>query len=149
MRKIEKRVFQAVVALGSLVPICGGAAGMLLGPRMLDSASFASPELDSHFRYLSGLLLGIGLGYASTIPRIETNGNRFLLLTCIVVMGGAGRSMSLLAIGTPPATMMAALAMELLVTPALALWQRRIARQAKCWLPSVSRDDARSKSLAP
>ncbi len=130
MSKVEKRLFQAVVALGSLVPICGGAAGMLLGPRMLDSAPLGSPELDSHFRYLSGLLLGIGLGYASTIRRIETNGQRFLLLTCIVVVGGIGRFLSLLAIGTPPAAMMAALAMELLVTPALALWQRRLAPQA-------------------
>jgi hypothetical protein len=72
-------------------------------------------------------LLGIGLGYVSTIPRIETRGARFRLLTVIVVMGGIGRLIALLASGAPSPTMLAALVMELIVTPALALWQYRVA----------------------
>jgi hypothetical protein len=130
MTKIETRSLQIAVAAGSLVPIGAGGAGMLLGPRMLGAGMAGPADLDSHFRYLSGLLLGIGLGYASTIPNIETHGRRFLLLTCIVVTGGAGRLLSLLSIGPPSPAMVAALAMELLVTPGLALWQHRIARQA-------------------
>jgi hypothetical protein len=127
---IVKRALQLAVALGSLVPIGAGAAGVLLGPRMLGAAIVASGDLDSHFRYLSGLLLGLGLGFASTIPRIETHATRFRLLTCIVVLGGFARLLSLPAIGAPSRTMTAALVMELLVTPGLALWQHRIARRA-------------------
>jgi len=56
---------------------------------------------DSHFRYLSGLLLGIGLGFWSTIPRIEANGDRFRLLSFIVVAGGLARFTSLALIGLP------------------------------------------------
>ena len=128
---MEKRALQLAVAVGSLVPIGAGAAGVLMGPHMLGSASVVSGDLDSHFRYLSGLLLAIGLGYASTIPRIETHGGRFRLLTFIVVLGGLGRALSVLAIGIPPPAMAAALVMELLVAPGLALWQHRIARLAK------------------
>jgi hypothetical protein len=95
---------------------------------MLGSASVGAGDLDSHFRYLSGLLLAIGVGFVSTIPRIETHGGRFRLLTGIVVMGGIGRLLSLLAIGMPSSAMIAALGMELLVTPGLAIWQRRVAR---------------------
>ncbi len=125
-----KQILQIAVALGSLVPIAAGAAGVLLGPRMLGATIVASGDLDSHFRYLSGLLLAIGLGYASTIPRIETHGDRFRLLACIVMVGGFGRLMSVLSIGFTSPAMAAALVMELLVTPCLALWQWRVARQA-------------------
>ncbi|MGA3398611.1 MAG: DUF4345 domain-containing protein [Acetobacteraceae bacterium] len=126
-----KRTLQIAVALGSLVPIGAGAAGALLGPRMLGAAAVASGDLDSHFRYLSGLLLAIGLGYASTIPRIETHEAQFRLLTCIVVVGGLGRLVSVLSIGFTSPTMAVALVMELLVAPGLALWQHRVARQAR------------------
>jgi hypothetical protein len=128
MRGFEKRALQVAVALGSLVPIGAGAAGVLLGPRMLGDAA-ATGDLDSHFRYLSGLLLGIGLGYVSTIPGIERRGERFAVLTFIVVLGGCGRLLLVLSKGFSSPAMEAALAMELVVTPGLALWQYRVARQ--------------------
>jgi len=126
MSAIERRALQVIVAVGSLVPLYAGAAGMVMGPRLI-SGALGSVDLDSHIRYLSGLLLGIGIGYASTVPRIERHGSRFRLLTGIVVLGGIGRLVSLLTVGPPSAAMKAALVLELLVTPALALWQRRIA----------------------
>ena len=119
------------MAIGSLVPIGAGAAGILLGPRMLASGPFGPGDLDSHFRYLSGLLLAIGIGYASTVPRIEARGGRFRLLTFIVVLGGIGRLVSLLSIGPPSPAMAAALVMELIVAPGLALWQHRVAARTK------------------
>jgi hypothetical protein len=128
---IEKRSLQIAVALGSLVPIGAGAAGVLMGPHMLPSAGIGSADLDSHFRYLSGLLLAIGFAFASMVPRIEIHGGRFRLLTGIVVLGGLGRLLSALSIGFPSPPMTAALVMELVVTPALALWQLRVARQAR------------------
>jgi hypothetical protein len=128
VRPIERRALRVAVAIGSLVPIGAGGAGVWLGPRMLSPVATGSGDLDSHFRYLSGLLLAIGLGFLSTIPRNDAHTSRFRLLTCIVVVGGMGRLLSLLAIGSPSLVMMAALVMELIVTPGLALWQRRVAR---------------------
>lgn len=121
----ERRLLQIAVAVGSLVPIIAGAAGMVSGLAMVAVNGAASA--DSHFRYLSGLLLGIGIAFATTIPGIERHTTRFRVLTGIVVVGGAGRLMSLLLRGAPDAAMLAALAMELVVTPALALWQARVA----------------------
>ncbi|HYM72876.1 MAG TPA: DUF4345 domain-containing protein [Stellaceae bacterium] len=122
-------MLQVVVAVGSLVPISAGAAGIALGPAMVDMG--ATPALaDSHFRYLSGLLLGIGLGFITTVPRIETHAARFRLLAAIVVVGGLGRLLSLLTHGYPNPGMLFGLVMELAVTPALALWQARVAGRA-------------------
>jgi hypothetical protein len=122
----SKRGLQVAVALCSLVPISAGAAGVLLGPALVGVGG--SAELDSHFRYLSGLLLGIGLGYATAVPEIERQRGRFLLLGGIVVVGGIARLWSLLAAGAPSSVMFGALVMELIVTPLLTLWQIRVSR---------------------
>jgi hypothetical protein len=126
---LERRALQVVVAIGCCVPLGAGGAGMLMGPRILGPEAVGSGDLDSHFRYLSGLLLGIGVGFVSTIPRIEAHGGRFRLLTGIVVAGGIGRLAGLLETGAPSAAMTAALGMELIVTPALAMWLWRLAKR--------------------
>jgi hypothetical protein len=124
----ERRALQIAVALGSLVPIGGGLAGVLLGPDGFAGHAAWPTDLDSHVRYLSGLLLAIGLAYASAVPGIARRRRRFRLLCFIVVVGGLSRLLSLLFIGMPSPVMLAALGMELLVTPALTLWQDRVAR---------------------
>jgi uncharacterized membrane protein YfcA len=125
----ERLWLQIVVALGGLVPVGAGLGGILMGPRL--AGAFAAPvPLDSHFRYLSGLLLAIGIGFWSTIPHIERQSARFRLLTALVVVGGLGRLVSLFELGPPDAPMVFGQAMELLVTPALAFWQARLARAA-------------------
>jgi hypothetical protein len=131
MRGVERRALQIAIAVACLVPLGAGAAGMFLGPRIMGPGVGDSGDLDSHFRYLSGLLLGIGIGFVSTISRIETQGQRFLLLTGIVVAGGIGRLLAIPLFGPPSRAMAAAAVMELIVTPGLALWQRRVARAAR------------------
>jgi uncharacterized membrane protein YfcA len=122
----ERRLLQVVVAIASLIPICAGAMGVLLGPAMVQ-VHVAPAAADSHYRYLSGLLLGIGCAFISTVPRIELRGARFRMLTGIVAIGGFSRLLSLLLRGYPDAPMLFGLVMELFVTPALALWQSRVA----------------------
>ncbi|MBC7859636.1 MAG: DUF4345 family protein [Burkholderiaceae bacterium] len=123
---MELRLAQAAVAFGGCVPVLAGGAGVLFGPGMVGADWDAAA--DSHFRYLSGLLLGIGLAFWSCIPRLPDQTARFRLLTAIVVLGGAGRLLGLALLGSPGGPMAAALVMELLVTPLLCLWQMRIAR---------------------
>lgn len=122
----ERRWLQAAVALGSLVPILAGLAGILGGVRPFGSG-LIDAAASSHTRYLSGLLLGIGLGFVSTIPRIENAGPRFTLLTLIVVCGGLARLGGVLFADALSASVLFALAMELVVTPLLWWWQRRVA----------------------
>ena len=123
----ERRLLQIAVGFGSLVPILAGGAGMLWGPEMVGGG--AAADLDSHMRYLSGLLFGIGLGFASCIPRIEEHSARFRLLGAIVLVGGLGRALSLFDVGLPGREHRLALGMELGTVPVLLLWQWRVARR--------------------
>jgi hypothetical protein len=126
----EKRLLQLAVALGCVVPLLAGGAGAIDGPAMLHGVGHAPPaDLDSHFRYLSGLLLAIGLGFASCVPGIERKTKRFRLLALLVFTGGLGRLASLFAVGVPSAGHVFGLAMELGATPLLVLWQARVARR--------------------
>ncbi len=127
----ERGLLRALVGLFGFVPVLAGLAGVILGPAMAGLAAQATPlSLDSHTRYLSGLLLGIGLGFWSTIPSIERQTARFRLLTAIVFAGGLSRLLGVVLAGVPPAPMLGGLTMELVVTPLLCVWQGRVAAQA-------------------
>jgi hypothetical protein len=103
----------------------------LAGVGAHDAAQQAAVSLDSHFRYLSGLLLGIGILFWWAIPAIERQGQLVRALTLIVVIGGLGRALSLIELGEPGSEgMRLALIMELVVTPLICLWQRRVEVQS-------------------
>lgn len=122
----ERRALQLAVALASLVPILAGAAGIALGVAMV-GVDHAPAGADAHFRYLSGLLLGVGVAFLAAVPRIERHATRFRLLGLLVVIGGFARLLSLCLRGNPNGPLLFALVMELVVTPILVLWQSRVA----------------------
>ncbi len=68
-RAMEKRLFQLAIFLGGFVPVLAGLDGALRGTRFI--GTWPGQAADSHFRYLSGLLLGIGLIMWGCIPTIE------------------------------------------------------------------------------
>ena len=122
---------RVAVAVGGLVPVSAGLAGVVLGSSIIGDIDLsARASANGHFRYLSGLLLGIGLGFWSTIPAIERQTARVRLLTAIVFVGGIGRLIGLAVNGQPSGAMLFALTMELVVTPLLCLWQSHVARDA-------------------
>lgn len=127
----ERQLLQGAIIIASLVPIAAGLAGIILGPAMIEMASLGV-NTDSHFRYLSGVLLAIGLAFLSLVARIETETLRFPLLTLLVFAGGLARLVSVAAIGTPGRSMLAGLAMELAIAPLLCLWQGSLARRFQC-----------------
>lgn len=135
----ERRLLQASVAALALVPILAGAAGVVLGLGAFGLHAQLPLGGDSHARYLSGLIFGVGLGFWSTVPRIEAQGARFRVLTGVVLVGGLARLYALARYGVPPRPMLAALAMELAVTPGLAIWRESLERRlARATAPALA-----------
>ena len=121
---VEKRLLQIVVAIACLVPVFGGGAGVWFGAGLFGGHG---ANLDSHLRYLSGLLLAIGLVFAVSIPHIESHRDRFRLLTVIVLVGGLSRLLGMFISGAWLQMTLLTLCMELGVTPLLCWWQNGFA----------------------
>lgn len=122
----ERRLFQIAVLAGSVVPITAGAAGAFHGPEMIRALTAGSADLDSHFRYLSGLLLGIGVAFVFCVVHIERRSAMFRTLGFIVVIGGLARLLGAAIHGMPSGAHRLAMVMELLVVPVLLIWLQRL-----------------------
>ncbi len=127
----ERRLLQIAVAIACLLPFVVGGQGVLQGPAAFGGLADVPRDLDSHFRYISGIFFATGLGFASCIARIEAKGARFRLLGMLIVVGGIARGVSLLSVGAPSTGHLLGLGMELVVMPLLLLWQARVARLAR------------------
>lgn len=129
-REAERRLLQAAVALGCLSPLYFGLRGVIEGPAMLAGMDpgQAPPDLLSHYRYLSGLFLGVGFVLLSCLPAIERRTARFRWTCAAVVIGGLARAFGMVTGDAPSAGHWLALAAELGVVPLLLLWQARVAR---------------------
>jgi hypothetical protein len=124
---MEKRCLQLAMILAAWVPIYGGFTGVVYGARAF--GDWPGHAADSHVRYLSGLLLAIGLIYLSCAPTIERRGAIVRTLTALVLAGGLSRLAGVFLAGDP-GSMRWTLAMELGVAPALCVWQARVAAAA-------------------
>ena len=118
----ERQFLQIAVAFAGLVPVTAGALGAIR-PELLIGGP--APAL-AHGAYLSGLLLGLGLAFWSLVPAIERQGAVFGLLTALVLLGGLARTLAAIRLGAWNLAVTLPLVMELGVTPALYLWQRRV-----------------------
>lgn len=126
--RLERKLLQICILAGAGVPLLAGGSGMIFGTSMFGDMSDLSS--DSHFRYLSGLLFGIGVAFLHAIPTIERRTAYVRLLSAIVFTGGISRLAACLFVGVPELPMVLAIVMELVVTPLLCFWQARIAKRA-------------------
>ena len=126
---IEKRLLQLVVTIACLVPLLTGGESILRGAAWMAHGP-VPVDLDSHFRYVSGIFFALGVAFTTCIADIERKGARFRLLGAMVVCGGLARLVSLLTVGTPSRGHLFGLCMELGVVPLLMAWQWSLARRA-------------------
>jgi hypothetical protein len=121
---MERRCLQIAMIFAACVPIYGGLNGVLAGARAF--GPWPGHPADSHMRYLSGVLLAIGLVYLGCVPAVERHASVIRTLTALVLAGGLSRLAGVFLSGDP-GSMRWTLAMELGVAPALCLWQARVA----------------------
>lgn len=126
---VEKRLLQSTMALVLILPFTAAVAGVVQGPSFLGKPPSVPIDLDSHFRYVSGIFLAMLLLYVSCIPDIERKGTRLRLLCLLTVGGGLARLFSLATVGVPSIGHQVGLAIELGIAPAMYLWQTRVARR--------------------
>ena len=120
----ERTLLQAAIAIVCLVPLTVASVSIVRGAMWLQPQP--GTDLDSHFRYLSGIFLVMGVAFLTCIPGIESKTERFRLLGAMVVGGGLARLVSLGVVGEPSPGHLLGLCIELTVVPLLVAWQTRI-----------------------
>jgi hypothetical protein len=126
---MERRLLQIAFALAGLLLIVFGLAGVFFGANFADLSG--SVEMDSYFRFLKGMLLGIGLIYWSSIPDIARHSERISVVTFILVLGAVPRLIAVIGHGVPTIGILIGLAGELIFAPLLWLWHQHVAGAAQ------------------
>ena len=124
---MERVALQIALVFAGCVPVAAGGAGVIWGASAF--GPWPGAGADSQVRYLSGLLLAIGLTVWACAPTIERRGGALRLVTALVLVGGLARLAGIAFVADPGPSRWA-LVMELGVAPLLCLWQARIARAA-------------------
>jgi len=124
-----KRGLQIFLAIFSLAPLYFGVTGVLSGAAGHMPVEAVTPDLDSQFRYLSGMYIGFTALIWWFIPNIDRHVWLFRLLTLAIFLGGLSRLLSFLTVGAPAPEMVAGIGIEIAL-PLIVIWQTAVARKA-------------------
>jgi Domain of unknown function (DUF4345) len=120
-----KRGLQLTLAVLSMIPIAVGIMGIALGTSRWLPANIITPEFDSHYRYIAGYYVSLGMLGLWIIPRIEKHRSLFRIICASVFIGGIGRVVSILQVGVPGSMALFFTAFELCF-PLLLFWQAKL-----------------------
>jgi apolipoprotein N-acyltransferase len=124
-----KRALQIFLAVFSLAPLYFGVTGVLSGASGMMPIEAVTPDIDSQFRYLSGLYIGFTLIIWWFIPNIDRNVWLFRLMVLAIFLGGAARLFSYISVGAPAPEMIVGIGIELSL-PLIIIWQTAVVRKA-------------------
>ena len=124
-----KRGLQVFLGVFSLIPVAFAVLGFLAGAGRL-SPEGVTVDLDNQYRYFSGMYLVVAFMLWSIIPAIEKHGRTLFLISAAIFIGGLGRVVSIMTVGTPSQDLMVGLGIEMVVPVLFVVWQRAVAAKA-------------------
>jgi len=125
---MERLFLQIATAFSALVLLGIGLCGMILGVQFMHGVGAIT--VDNYFRLMSGVMAGMGIVLVCAIPHAERHGERFSIITFMVILGGLSELYSVILHGIPSVGSLFGLFMALIYAPLLWLLQRRVARHA-------------------
>ena len=122
------RQLQITTALLGAVPVLTGLISMLGVSDPLYAALNLPHDatLDSNMRFFGGVWLGLGLSVWWLVPRIATETALFRTVWLMIFLGGVGRLVSLLAMGTPMLPFVGFTVLEIVGAPLFVWWQSKL-----------------------
>jgi hypothetical protein len=123
-----KRGLQLTLAILSIIPMIVGTIGIVRGTSRWLPANLITPEFDSHYRYIAGYYISLGILTLWMIPKIEKHRSLFRILCGSIFLGGIGRVVSILQVGAPGPMAIFFTAFELCF-PLFLFWQAKLSHQ--------------------
>lgn len=96
-----RRVWQVVFLALALIPTTTSIITMALGMERFVDADEVVVGLDSNFRYLGGVYLGVALLVIWGVLRIEERAQALVFVAGAIFLGGIGRLISIADVGAP------------------------------------------------
>src|SRR5215207_5171263 len=121
----QRTALQVCLVLVALIVLGTGVLGMLgvLNPLYGAIDLPREPLLDTNMRFYSGIWLAVGIAILATVRTFEDHLGMYRLIWAMFFVGGVGRMMSLITMGTPPFLIVGLMILELSGAPLLAYWQ--------------------------
>lgn len=125
---MNKRNLQIITFILALVPTITGLIGFagVNDPLYGELSNSKNILLDSNLRFFSGVWLGLGITLFTITKTIDTQTQIFRIIWCCIFLGGIGRLLSIIFIGTPPIPFIAFTILEIVGAPFFIYWQKRI-----------------------
>jgi Domain of unknown function (DUF4345) len=124
-----KRGLQVFLGVFSLIPVAFALLGFVHGAGRL-SPEGVTVDLDNQYRYFSGMYLVVSFLIWSIIPRIERHGRTVFLISAAIFIGGLGRIVSYMTLGSPSQDLVVGMGIELVAPVIFVVWQRAVAAKA-------------------
>jgi len=129
---MSRTLLQVMTGALAFVPVVTGCLGLLYGARLPIYARTAGPldvVLDSNLRFFAGLWLSVGIATFWAIPEIERQTTLVRFVCGMILLGGIGRLISMLAVGLPTRVDSIVFGLlELTSAPLIVVWQHRVAQ---------------------
>ena len=125
---MTKRKLQIITFILALVPTITGLIGLagINDPIYGDLSKSNNILLDSNLRFFSGVWLGLGITLFSILKTIDTQTQIFRIIWGCIFLGGLGRLLSIIFIGSPPIPFIGFTILEIIGAPVFIYWQNRI-----------------------
>ena len=125
---MSKRHLQVSTALLGAVPVVTGVIAMMgLHDPLYDTLQLPhDATLDSNLRFFGGVWLGLGLSVWWMVPRLTLQTALFRAVWVMIGLGGVGRLLSMLLVGTPSLAFVGFTLLEIAGAPLFIWWQHRV-----------------------
>jgi Domain of unknown function (DUF4345) len=118
------RTLRVLIGVIAVVPLATGVLG-IVGGLTIGPDGEAARYFDSEYRFLNAVWLVAGLALWWSLRRPAERALVTRVVLAGTVLGGLSRLLSVAVVGWPPVEFRAAMAIELLVIPALLVWHVR------------------------
>lgn len=125
-----RRALQVLWGTFGIVAVVAGALSVFFGSAVQPEAGPVSPSVESELRYYAAWYVVAGLLALRTVPRIEAHAATIRLACAGLFLGGIGRAIGALVVGTPPGMLVFLMVVELVLPVIVVAWQAGVARAA-------------------
>jgi hypothetical protein len=127
---MNKRNLQIITFILALVPTITGLIGLsgIHDPIYGEISKSNNILLDSNLRFFSGVWLGLGIALFSILKTIDSQTQIFRIIWLCIFLGGIGRLLSIILMGTPPIPFIGFTILEIIGAPIFIYWQSKVAK---------------------